>query len=178
LIPYFGCTLLYNSFSLQVNIVILSYLTNVLIDALGEDANEGCLTQLFIELFTQSDGLFGFCQSFPMVRMFIAPPNVRMRPVWYSKLRPTIIRVLHQFLRSRPPNLQILDDFAGDIDRDGIHYSILSGINFVKSLVDQSTELVKVAPPDPSARYQLLTDLLCDFRHAEYVANMFHLVIY
>lgn len=113
-----------------------------------------------------------------MVRMFIAPPNVRMRPVWYSKLRPTIIRVLHQFLRSRPPNLQILDDFAGDIDRDGIHYSILSGINFVKSLVDQSTELVKVAPPDPSARYQLLTDLLCAFRHAEYVANMFHLVIY
>ena len=98
-----------------------------------------------------------------MVRMFIAPPNVRMRPVWYSKLRPTIIRVLHQFLRSRPPNLQILDDFAGDIDRDGIHYSILSGINFVKSLVDQSTKLVKVAPPDPSARYQFLTDLFCDF---------------
>ena len=74
--------------------------------------------------------------------------------------------------------VQILDDFAGDIDRDGIHYSILSGINFVKSLVDQSTELVKVAPPDPSARYQLLTDLLCDFWHAEYVAMMFHIVIY
>ena len=125
----------------------------MLIDSLSEDANEGCLTQLFIELFTQSDGLFGFCQSFPMVRMFIAPPNVRLKPMWFSKLRPTIIRLLHQFLRSRPPNLQVLDDFAGDIDRDGVHFSILSGINFVKSLVDQSVELAKVASPDPSVRY-------------------------
>ena len=42
---------------------------------------------------------------------------------------------------------------AGDIDRDGVHFSILSGINFVKSLVDQSVELAKVASPDPSVRY-------------------------
>ena len=108
----------------------------MLIDSLSEDANEGCLTQLFIELFTQSDGLFGFCQSFPMVRMFIAPPNVRMKPMWFSKLRPTIIRVLHQFLHSRPPNLQVLDDFAGDIDRDGVHFSMDPSVRYLFPFMD------------------------------------------
>ena len=139
-------------FCLQVNVVILSYLTNILVDSLGEDSNEGDLNQIFLELFTHNDGLFSFCQSFPTVRVFLSPPNVRLKPTWFSWLRPSIIRVLHRFLQSRPPNLQILDDFAGDVDKDGVHYSILSGINFVKSITDQAVELVKTACPDPSVR--------------------------
>ena len=133
--------------------VILSYLTNLLVDGLDEDANEGSLNQFFLELFTHAEGLFVFCQSFPMVRVFLAPPNVRNRPVWYSRLRPTVIRVIHQFMQTRPPNLQQLDDFSGDLEKDGIHYSIFSGINFVKSMVDQAMTLVKFQPPDPSIRY-------------------------
>ena len=138
--------------SFQVQVVILSHLINILVDSLGEDSNEGDLNQLFIELFTQSDGLFGFCQSFPGVRIFIAPPNIRLRPMWYSRFRPTILRILHRFLQARPPNLQLLDDFSGDLEKDGIHYTILSGINFVKGLADQAVELSKVNPPDPSQR--------------------------
>ena len=135
--------------------VVMSYLTNLLVDHLDEDANEGCLNQFFLELFTQTEGLFVFCQSFPMVRMFLAPPNVRNRPAWYARLRPTIIRALHQFMQTRPPNLQLLDDFSGDLEKDGIHYSILSGINFVKSLVDQAMTLIKTPPPDPTTRLGL-----------------------
>ena len=138
--------------SFQVNVVVMSYLTNLLVDGLDEDANEGSLNQFFLELFTHAEGLFVFCQSFPMVRVFLAPPNVRNRPVWYSRLRPTIIRVLHQFMQTRPPNLQLLDDFSGDLEKDGVHYSILSGINFVKAMVDQAMTLVKFQPPDPSIR--------------------------
>ena len=82
----------------------------------------------------------------------MAPPNVRNRPLWYSRLRPTIIRVLHQFLQTRPSNLQLLDDYAGELEKDGVHYTILSGINFVKSLVDQTMVLVKSAPPDPTVK--------------------------
>ena len=135
-----------------MNVVILSYLTNLLVDHLGEDSNEGCLNQFFLELFTQTDGLFVFCQSFPMLRVFLAPPNVRNRPLWYTRLRPTIIRVLHQFLQTRPSNLQLLDDYAGELEKDGVHYTILSGINFVKSLVDQTMVLVKSTPPDPTVK--------------------------
>ena len=136
----------------QVSIVVISFLTNILVDTLGEDSNEGDLNPLFIELFTQSNGLFDFCKSFPLVRVFLAPPNIRLKPMWYSRLRPTIIRVLHRFLQARPSNLQILDDFAGDLEKDGVHYSILAGVNFVKSLADQALELVKAAPPDPAVR--------------------------
>ena len=85
-------------FCLQVNVVILSYLTNILVDSLGEDSNEGDLNQIFLELFTHNDGLFSFCQSFPTVRVFLSPPNVRLKPTWFSRLRPSIIRVLHRFL--------------------------------------------------------------------------------
>ena len=147
------CLFVFNLKSLfQVQIVVISYLTNIIVDTLGEDSNEGCLNQFFIDLFTQGDGLFGFCTSFPTVRIFLAPPNVRLRPMWYSRLRPTIVRVLHRFLQTRPPNLQILEDFSGDLEKDGVHYSILSGVNFVKSLADQAIELSRVAPPDPSVR--------------------------
>ena len=73
--------------------------------------------------------------------------------MWYSRLRPTIIRVLHRFLQTKPPNLQVLDDFSGDLEKDGVHYSILSGVNFVKGLADQAVELSRVAPPDPTVRY-------------------------
>ena len=100
----------YQSITASVNMVILSFLTNVIVDTLGEDSNEACLNQLFIELFTQSNGLFSFCSTFPTVRVFLAPPNVRLRPNWYSRLRPTIIRVLHQFLQTRPVNLQMESD--------------------------------------------------------------------
>ena len=129
---------------------MISFLTNILVDTLGEDSNEGDLNPLFIELFTQSNGLFDFCKSFPLVRVFLAPPNIRLKPMWYSRLRPTIIRVLHRFLQTRQPNLQILDDFAGDLEKDGVHYSILAGVNFVKSVADQA--LVKAAPPYPAVR--------------------------
>lgn len=149
----------YQSITASVNMVILSFLTNVIVDTLGEDSNEACLNQLFIELFTQSNGLFSFCSTFLTVRVFLAPPNVRLRPNWYSRLRPTIIRVLHQFLQTRPVNLQILDDYSGDLEKDGVHYNILAGINFVKGLADQVIELMKSAPPDPNVK------LVNTFRH-------------
>ena len=139
----------YSAITASVNMVIVSFLTNVIVDSLEEEANEASLNRLFIELFTQSDGLFSFCATFPAIRVFLAPPNVRLRPSWYSKLRPTVVRVLHHFLQTRPANLQILEDFSGDLEKDGIHYNIMAGVNYVKSLADQVIELVKTAPPDP-----------------------------
>ena len=139
----------YSAITASVNMVIVSFLTNVIVDSLEEEANEASLNRLFIELFTQSDGLFSFFATFPAIRVFLAPPNVRLRPSWYSKLRPTVVRVLHHFLQTRPANLQILEDFSGDLEKDGIHYNIMAGVNYVKSLADQVIELVKTAPPDP-----------------------------
>ena len=108
--------------------VIMLFLTNIIADTLDEDSNEASLNQLFIELFTQADGLFGSCQSFPAIRVFISPPNVRLKPTWYSRLRPTIIRVFHQFLLTRPNNLQILEDFSGDLSLMAFTIQFLPGL--------------------------------------------------
>ena len=60
-----------------------------------------------------------------------------------------IIRLFHQFFRERPVNLQILPDYSGELDPDGIHFNIWARVNFVKGLADQVSELMQMAPPDP-----------------------------
>ena len=87
----------------------MSILTNFLVDDLEEDSSEGGINQSFDNSLTGSHGIYAFCRSFPQVRFFLCPPNVRMKPSWYPKLRPCILRVLHHYLADRPGNLVLLD---------------------------------------------------------------------
>lgn len=135
--------------------MVMSFLTNCLIDGLGEDClgGEAALTQTLMKIFVNPGGVFQFCQSYPMLRCFISPPNLRSRPFWYPRFRPVILRVLQQVLLSRPVNLQLLEDFQGDLDPDGVHFSIMAGVNFVQDLHDQAVQLILAPPPDPVIRY-------------------------
>ena len=69
------------------------------------------------------------------------------------RFRPVILRALQQVLLTRPSNLQLLEDFSGTLDPDGVHYNILSGMNYVQDLHDQVVQLSQQPPPDPSIRY-------------------------
>ena len=53
---------------------------------------------------------------------------------------------------SRPSNLQLLEDHPGELDPDGIHFNIMSSINFVQDLHDQAIQLALKAPPDVQDR--------------------------
>ena len=141
----------------QVNIVVMSFLTNILIDGIGENCTggEGALNQTLTKIFMDPGGVFSFCQSYPTLRCFISPPNIRNRPYWYPRFRPIILRALHHILLSRPINLQLLEDHQGELDPDGIHFNIMSGINFVQDLHDQAVQLVLQPPPDTSIRLDL-----------------------
>ena len=135
--------------------MIMAFLTNCIIDAVGEQCPEGeaGLSKILLTLFIQAGGIFNFCQTFPAIRFFISPPSVRNRPSWYPRFRPVILRALQQVLLTRPSNLQLLEDFSGTLDPDGIHYNILSGMNYVQDLHDQVVQLLQQPPPDPSIRY-------------------------
>ena len=63
-----------------------------------------------------------------------------------------ILRALHQIFLSRPQNLQLLEDYPGVLDPDGIHYNIMSGVNFVQDLCDQASQLMLLPAPDPRIR--------------------------
>ena len=117
--------------------MIMSLLTNILVDAIGEECSggEGALNAALTRIFTQAGGVFGFCQAYPGLRFFIAPPSVREKPSWYPRFRPVILRALHQVFLSRPQNLQLLEDYPGVLDTDGIHYNIMSGVNFATRLL-------------------------------------------
>ena len=138
-------------FCFQVKVVILSFLTNMLVDALPEEATDGDVQQALSKLLV-NDGVYGFCLTFPDIRVFLAAPNIRLKPMWYSRLRPLIIRSLHQFLESAPLNLQLLEVFGGDLEPDHIHFSLMSGICYVKHLVDRAVELLALPLPDKQKR--------------------------
>ena len=134
----------------QVTIVVMSFLTNCLIDGIGEDCSggEAALNQTLMNIFMSPGGVFAFCQSYPQLRCFISPPNIRNRPHWYPRFRPIILRALNHILLSRPQNLQLLEDHPGELNPDGVHFNIMSGVNFVQDLHDQSVHLALQAPPD------------------------------
>ena len=131
---------------------ILSFLTNMLVDTLNEESEKGDVQQVLSGVLSGDGGIYEFCSTFPNLRVFLAFPNIRTKPSWYSKLRSTIIRSLHQFMETAPLNLQLLEDFNGDLDRDQIHFSLLSGIYYVKHLVDRALELMEQPPPDIKQR--------------------------
>ena len=120
---------------------------------MGEEGEggEAALRQILMQIFTQS-GIFAFCQSFPTIRVFLSPPSVRNKPTWYPRFRPTMLTALQQILLDCPVNLQLLKDWSGDLDPDGIHYNIMAGITYVQDLHDQVVQLMQFAPPDPKAR--------------------------
>ena len=78
----------------------MSFLTNILVDGLSEDCADGDIQQVLSELLQSEGGVFQFCLSFPNVRMFLAFPNIRLRPSWFGRQRSAIIRALHQFMES------------------------------------------------------------------------------
>ena len=134
----------------------MSFLTNILVDGLSEDCADGDIQQVLSELLQSEGGVFQFCLSFPNVRMFLAFPNIRLRPSWFGRQRSAIIRALHQFMESSPLNLQMLEDYNGDIDKDQIHFTCMSGIHYVKHLVDRSQELLSSPAPAQNIRFILV----------------------
>ena len=135
-----------------MTIVILSVLTNFLADDLDETSTEAGVNQSFTKTLVGPGGIFPFCLSFPQVRFFLCPPNIRKKPSWFPRMRPCILRVLHHFLEDKPANLMLLDDFSGEFEADSVHFTILDGINFVQSIVDQASKLLTKPPVDPIIR--------------------------
>ena len=145
---------LIHCFLFQVSFVIMALLTNIIIDGLGDECagGETTLAQILMQIFINGGGIFDFCRSYPSVRFFIAPPNIRNKPSWYPRFRPTILRVFQQVLSGRPQNLQALEDYPGTLDNDGIHFNLMSGILYVQDMFDQSVRLMLQPSPDVSIR--------------------------
>ena len=138
---------------LQIEVVIISCLTNFITDLLCEKSSDGDLQQLLRDVFVNDGGIFGFCTTFPSVRVFVAPPNVRLKPQWYVRLRPSVIRAFHQVLETAPINLQAIEDFQGEFEPDQVHFTCLSGIYFVQHLADRVLGMLEAPLPDKPIRY-------------------------
>ena len=55
--------------------------------------------------------------------------------------RPTMIRNLVQMFTQAPKNIALLTDYSGEIEKDQVHYTLLSGIGYVQHLADEAVRL-------------------------------------
>ena len=83
-----------------------------------------------------------------------------MRPQWYVRLRPSVIRAFHQVLEMAPVNLQAIEDFQGDFEQDQVHFTCLSGIYYVQHLADRVLSMLEVPAPAKQVRYIVPSDLI------------------
>ena len=56
-------------------------LTNFLVDLLSEESSEGEVQQFFSDVLVNEGGIFGFCNTFSEVRVFIAPQTLDFAPL-------------------------------------------------------------------------------------------------
>jgi len=72
---------------------------------------------------------------------FLAPPTMRSTPKWYGKLQPRITRLIYKNLKEVQPRLTPLPAYLMDssgLDSDGIHFSAVTGFDYVIHLIDKS----------------------------------------
>ena len=122
---------------------VFAFLTNIITDFLLEDFDEASLNQLYAELFTdiRHENIFGLVDSFPCIRFYLAMPTTQTMPTWFARLRPMMIRSLVQIFTQAPKNVALLNDYSGDIEKDQVHYTLLSGIGYVQHLADEAVRL-------------------------------------
>ena len=118
------------------------------------DARPGQLSLLMETVFRGESGFTQICKMLPNVDIFISPPNIRNRPSWYPSYRREVLAAVSIEVDTGPSNLHLLDDFMGVLESDGIHFNILSAINFAKNLADQSLAL-KARPQDSRKRTEV-----------------------
>ena len=63
-------------------------------------------------------------------------------------------------MESSPLNLQMLEDYSGDLDKDQVHFTVWSGVNYVKHLVDRSVELLLQPAPVKNQRLILVLPIV------------------
>jgi len=66
---------------------------------------------------------------------------MRTTPEWYGKLQPQVSRLIYKHLKELQPRLMILPSYQMDatgLDSDGIHFSAVTGYDYVIHLIDKS----------------------------------------
>ena len=83
------------------------------------------------------------CTARPEVSFLISPPMYRTSPLWYREGLPELLTRFSSFLRERPANLHLLPSFpTPDFERDGIHLTAYSGLEFMIHLFDSAVSLL------------------------------------
>ena len=124
----------------ESDVCILSCITNFLSSS-EEDTMVSKRIEPVFEEFCAI--LSNVCATKPGVSFLISPPMYRTTPLWYREGLPEVLTKFSSFLRERPANLHLLPSFpTPDFERDGIHLTAYSGLEFMIHLFDSTMALL------------------------------------
>ena len=138
----------------ESNVCILACLTNFLTGS-GPEGPDSISQRINPVLQDLRETLLEVCDSLPDRQFLLSPPMYRTSPVWYREGLPEVLTTFSQiFSQERPSNLHLLSSFATpSFEKDGIHLTSYSGLEFLLHLFDGSQELLDglSSPPDAVA---------------------------
>ena len=124
----------------ESNVCILSCVTNFLTSSL-DDSMVSKRIEPVLEEFCAI--LSTACAARPEVSFLVSPPMYRTSPLWYREGLPEVLTKFSLFLRERPVNLHLLPSFpTPDFERDGVHLTAYSGLEFMIHIFDSSVALL------------------------------------
>jgi hypothetical protein len=133
------------------DVCIVSCLTNFLASADGPESisqRVEPVLQRIVMLLREA------CERKPSRSFAVSPPMYRTTPVWYRDGLPEILSLFSgAFKEDRPKNLFLMSSFSTpEFDKDGIHLTAFSGLDFVVGLFDSAEEVIDRAKKSPQLR--------------------------
>ena len=125
----------------ESNTCILACISNFLTDS-DDDPVVAKRIEPVLDEF--SSVLRAFSSAHPDVTYLVSPPMYRKTPLWYREGLPEILTKFSLFMRDRPMNVHLMPSFSTpEFERDGIHLSAYSGLEYMIHLFDSSIVLIE-----------------------------------
>jgi hypothetical protein len=125
----------------ESTVLILSCITNFLTGS-SEDDVVGKRVEPLIDSFLEKINQFRV--SSPGCGVFVSPPMYRHSPVWYRDGLPEILTKFSLIMtRDKAPGVHLLPSFSTpEFEKDGIHLTWYSGLEYLLHLFDASESLL------------------------------------
>ena len=125
----------------ESNVVILSCLTNFI--TMSEES--GSTASRVAPIFQDVAAMVGEEAAKHAGRFYlISPPMYRLTPLWYRDGLSEILTKFPSAFKELPKNVLLLPSFASpNLDPDGVHLSLYSGMEFVLHLFDSATSVIE-----------------------------------
>ena len=125
----------------ESDVCLLSCVTNFITGS--EDAGSSISFRIDPVLREFVEALNSVSATQPDRIFLVSPPMYRRVPLWYRDSLPEVLTKFAEIMKLRGPGIHLMPSFATpDFERDGIHLTAYSGLEFVLHLFDSASSVL------------------------------------